>query len=139
MAGAAPAAAVAPSAAAAIFDRDVIARVPWKDVEWDVGTARVVRSLPQSMHRGSGASRKRSGDTALARARNGGRRAGVIRSRPMQPQRDRVDVPSRLLAVLCGAVLGLVVFAASAALWRAGMHTVAGLAAETILLLALTC
>jgi hypothetical protein len=57
----------------------------------------------------------------------------------MQPQRDRVDVPARLLAVLCGAVLGLVVFAASAALWRAGMHAVAGLAAETILLLSLTC
>ncbi len=57
----------------------------------------------------------------------------------MQPQRDRVDVPARLLAVLCGAVLGLLVFAATAALWRAGMHTVAGLAAETILLISLAC
>jgi hypothetical protein len=57
----------------------------------------------------------------------------------MQPQRDRVAVSAPLLAGLCGVVLGLVVFAASAALWRAGMHTVAGLAAEAILLLALTC
>src|SRR5260221_4929885 len=54
------------------------------------------------------------------------------------PPRERVAVSAPLLAGLCGIVLGLVVFAASAALWRAGMHAVAGLAAEAILLLALT-
>ncbi|HXA27356.1 MAG TPA: hypothetical protein VN193_01295 [Candidatus Angelobacter sp.] len=56
----------------------------------------------------------------------------------MQPQRDRAAVSGPLLAGLCGGVLGLAVFAASAALWRAGLHTVAGLGAEAILLLALT-
>ncbi len=43
------------------------------------------------------------------------------------------------MAILCGAILGFVVFAASAALWRAGLRHLAGLAAEVILLLALTC
>jgi hypothetical protein len=57
----------------------------------------------------------------------------------MQPQRGRAVVSAPLLAGVCGVIVGLCVFAASAALWRAGMHTVAGLAAEAILLLALTC
>jgi hypothetical protein len=56
----------------------------------------------------------------------------------MQPQRGRAVVSAPVLAGLCGTILGLCVFAASAALWRAGLHTVAGLAAEVILLLALT-
>ena len=56
----------------------------------------------------------------------------------MRPQGDRVAV-TPLFAVVCGCVLGLVVFAASAALYRAGMHAVAGIAAESILLLALAC
>lgn len=55
----------------------------------------------------------------------------------MQPRRVAVSAP--LLATLCGAVLGLAVFAASAALWRAGLHSVAGVAAEAVLLTALTC
>ena len=54
----------------------------------------------------------------------------------MQPRRVAVSAP--LLATLCGAVLGLAVFAASAALWRAGLHSVAGVAAEAVLLTALT-
>jgi len=55
----------------------------------------------------------------------------------MQPRRAAVSAP--LLATLCGAVLGLAVFAASAALWRAGLRSVAGLAAEAVLLTSLTC
>jgi hypothetical protein len=55
----------------------------------------------------------------------------------MQPRRVAVSAP--VLATLCGAVLGLAVFAASAALWRSGLHTVAGLGAEAVLLTALTC
>jgi hypothetical protein len=61
----------------------------------------------------------------------------VLLSLPMQPR--RVAVSATLLASLCGVVLGLAVFAASAALWRSGLHQVAGVAAETVLLTALTC
>jgi hypothetical protein len=57
----------------------------------------------------------------------------------MQPQRGRDVVCVPLLAGVCGVILGLCVFAASAALWRAGLHTIAGIAAEAVLLLALTC
>jgi len=63
--------------------------------------------------------------------------ARVLLSLPMQPR--RVVVSTILLAGLCGLVLGLGVFAASAALWRSGLHQVAGVAAEAILLTVLTC
>jgi hypothetical protein len=49
----------------------------------------------------------------------------------------RVSVPAGVLAVLCGLVAGLLTFAACAALWRAGQPHLAGLTAESILLLAL--
>jgi len=52
--------------------------------------------------------------------------------------RHHVTVPAAVLALLCGAVLGLLSFAASATLWRAGDHAAAGLAADAILLAALT-
>lgn len=55
----------------------------------------------------------------------------------MQPRRIAVSAP--VLATLTGAVLGLAVFAGSAALWRVGLHSLAGLAAEAVLLTALTC
>jgi hypothetical protein len=57
----------------------------------------------------------------------------------MQSPRGRSAVPAPLLASLLGSLLGLLVLAASAALWQAGLHRVAGLGAEVILLLALTC
>jgi len=61
----------------------------------------------------------------------------VLLSLPMQPR--RVAVSQTLLATAGGTILGLVVFAATAALWRTGLHQVAGLAAEAVLLTALTC
>ena len=55
-------AAVAPSAAAAIFDRDVMRGSLGKDVEWDVWGPLSRRPLTQSMHGRHGASRKRCCD-----------------------------------------------------------------------------
>ncbi len=55
----------------------------------------------------------------------------------MEPRRLAASGP--LLATLCGVILGLAVFAATAALWRAGLHSVAALGAEGVLLTALTC
>jgi hypothetical protein len=55
----------------------------------------------------------------------------------MPPRRVAVSAP--LLAALAGALLGLAVFVASAALWRAGLHEMAGLAGKVVLLTALTC
>lgn len=52
----------------------------------------------------------------------------------MRHRFPRVTVPSSLLCALCGAVLGLAVFAASGALWRAGQARVAGTLAESALL-----
>jgi len=43
-------------------------------------------------------------------------------------------VPASLLAALCGVVLGLLTFAASAAIWRSGHGHAATLLAETMLL-----
>ncbi|HEV7678211.1 MAG TPA: hypothetical protein VGQ42_06550 [Candidatus Dormibacteraeota bacterium] len=57
----------------------------------------------------------------------------------MQSPRGRSAVPTPLQAGLLGALVGLLVLAATAALWQAGLHRVAGLGAEVILLLALTC
>jgi hypothetical protein len=54
----------------------------------------------------------------------------------MQPRRAGVSAP--VLATLWGVLLGVAVFAASAALWRAGLHSVAALGAEAVLLLSLT-
>lgn len=56
----------------------------------------------------------------------------------MEPSPGRVTVPAAALASLCGLVLGLAVFAASAALWRAGQPRIAALAAEAVLLTVLT-
>ena len=68
---------------------------------------------------------------------DGGAAALVLLSPSMQPRRLAVSAP--VLATLMGAVLGLAVFAGSAALWRVGLHSLAGLAAEAVLLTALTC
>ncbi|MFN2568588.1 MAG: hypothetical protein ABR564_03180 [Candidatus Dormibacteria bacterium] len=54
------------------------------------------------------------------------------------PSTRRVTVYTPLLAALCGALLGLAVFALSAALWRAGETRLAALSAEGSLMLALT-
>ncbi|HZB97428.1 MAG TPA: hypothetical protein VE219_02400 [Candidatus Sulfotelmatobacter sp.] len=55
------------------------------------------------------------------------------------PSHQRVAVPAALLAMLCGALAGLGTFAAAATLWRAGHQTMAAIAAETTLFLALAC
>ena len=55
----------------------------------------------------------------------------------METRPGRVTVPASILATLCGAVFGLLVFALAAALWRAGQGHVAGLIAEAVLLGAL--
>jgi hypothetical protein len=93
------------------------------------------------MHGRSGASRQQVCDAArpggLPTVRHGALTALVLLSLPMQPR--RVAVSATLLASLCGVVLGLAVFAATAALWRSGLHQVAAVAAETVLLTALTC
>lgn len=55
----------------------------------------------------------------------------------MRTTPTRVTVPASWLALLLGTALGLLSFAASAALWRAGHPRVAGAAAEAVLLLSL--
>lgn len=50
---------------------------------------------------------------------------------------SRVTLSLRGLALLCGAALGLLTFAAAAALWGAGQGHVAQLSSEAVLLLAL--
>ena len=49
----------------------------------------------------------------------------------------RVSVPIRVLAGLCGAVVGLLTFATAAALWRAGHGEVATILSETTFITAL--
>ncbi len=61
----------------------------------------------------------------------------TLRVMPL-PTPRRVAVPLPLLGALCGALLGLVAFAAIAALWRVGATHIAMLAAEAILLATLT-
>jgi len=51
---------------------------------------------------------------------------------------SRVSVPATWLAVLCGAALGLLTFAAAAALWRAGYPRPAVGVAEAVLLVSLS-
>jgi len=45
-----------------------------------------------------------------------------------------VTLPAGMVAALCGALLGLLTFALTAALWRAGQSRIAGLTAESVLL-----
>lgn len=54
---------------------------------------------------------------------------------PSKPH--RVTIPTRGFALLCGAVAGLLSFAAAAALWRAGQSHLAQVSSEAVLLLAL--
>lgn len=52
----------------------------------------------------------------------------------METRPSRVTLPASIVAALCGAVLGLLTFALTAALWRAGQARIADLTAEAVLL-----
>ncbi|HEV3123734.1 MAG TPA: hypothetical protein VG266_04070 [Candidatus Dormibacteraeota bacterium] len=52
----------------------------------------------------------------------------------MRTTPDRVTISATVLALLCGAVLGLATFAGAAALWRAGQPRIGGLVSQSVLL-----
>lgn len=55
------------------------------------------------------------------------------------PDNRRIGVPAPLLGALCGALLGLIAFAAVATLWRLGATHAAAVTAASALLVALSC
>ena len=55
----------------------------------------------------------------------------------MRPTPRRVTISASVLALLCGAVLGLLTFAAAAALWRTGQAHVARATADAVFVAAL--
>jgi hypothetical protein len=55
----------------------------------------------------------------------------------MSTASSRVTISTKGLAALCGALGGLLAFAAAAALWRAGQAHIAELAAQALLMLTL--
>ena len=56
----------------------------------------------------------------------------------MRPTPSRVTLPAQMVAVLCGAVAGLVTFAVAAALWRVGRPATASVFSEAVLVACLT-